>query len=388
VTGPIKRASKAALAVVGLLLALSTGSCVSAQSISLRSAGTAHPVSSGLQSAAATQAFWNPSRLRSAVSVTRTASGSAQTNAGSVTVAHGSPTMIAPQAPQAGSPAAQATAADGATAPDSGLAPQVFPGTDAYSYPPPATNIGAVAGLGAPVTRFPWAPNGALFFHDPVGGGNFRCSAGAINSQNLSVVFTAGHCVANGGRAYFYSNWAFCPAYDATLFNPCQLGLFTARTAWTWGGWFFNGTLALDLGAVVMNCSNGQPGNNVGACPSGGSPIVRVTGGEGIAFNLSATQHFWNIGYPAAPPYDGSRMDLSTASTNHLDPFQGQPSTLGIGTNFTGGSSGGQWYVAFSGGGGYANGHNDYIYTSQPAQIFSPYYGNEAAALYNAAATS
>jgi hypothetical protein len=126
----------------------------------------------------------------------------------------------------------------------------------------------------------------------------------------------------------------------------------------------------------------------VGGCPSGGAPAVAVTGGEGIAFNQSVVQHFWDVGYPAAPPYNGSTMDLVTASSNHLDTAQGSPATIGIGSNFTGGSSGGQWYIFFSGGGGFANGHNDYIYTSQPLQMFSPYYGNEAAVLYNAAATT
>src|SRR4030088_1475931 len=152
--------------------------------------------------------------------------------------------MIARQAPQAGSAAAQATAADGATAPDSDVVPQVFPGTDAYNYPPPATNIGSVAGLGAPVARFPWSPNGALFFHDPVGGGNFRCSAAAINSKNLSTVFTAGHCVAKGGGKYFYNSFLFCPAYDTTVGgDPCLLGRYTSRVAWTWSSWINNGYL-------------------------------------------------------------------------------------------------------------------------------------------------
>ena len=103
-----------------------------------------------------------------------------------------------------------------------------------------------------PITQFPWAPNGALFFHDPVGGGDFRCSAGIINSQNLSVLFTAGHCVANGGRNHFYTNFAFCPAYDATLAAPCKLGTFTARMGWI---------LAVDLDALVLNCTDGRPGD-------------------------------------------------------------------------------------------------------------------------------
>jgi hypothetical protein len=373
---------------VALLAVFSIGSGATRHAVlnaSAAAANSAYPVhSEGLTS---TESFWTTQAMRAAQPVRKVITGADSANASRVTVGHGAPSSVAPVGPAQGSSAASATS-DGAPAAPSDAVPQQFPGTDAYNYPPPAANAGAVKAMGIPFTSFPWAPNGALFFHDPVGGGFFRCSAAIINSQNLSVLFTAGHCVANGGNAYFYNDFAFCPAYDASLGSPCPLGVWTARGAWTWSTWFFNGTLALDLGVLVLNCSNGTPGNNVGGCPFGGAPAVGVTGGEGIAFNQSVVQHFWDVGYPAAPPYNGCCMDLSTASSNHLDTAQGSPATIGIGSNFTGGSSGGQWYIFFSGGGGYANGHNDYIYLAQPLQMFSPYYGNEAALLYTAAATT
>lgn len=373
---------------VALLAVFSIGSGTSSHAITNASAdapGPAHPVASG--NLTSTQSYWTTRAMRAAQPMRKVVSGSDARNASQVTVAHGAPSSVAPAGP-AGRSSAASDGSTGSPASASDTVPQNFPGSDAYDYPPPATNSGAVKAMGIPFTQFPWAPNGALFFHDPVGGGDFRCSAAIINSQNLSVVFTAGHCVANGGNAYFYNNFAFCPAFDATLANVCPLGVWSARGAWTWSTWFFNGTLALDLGALVLNCSNGTPGNSTGGCPSGGAPAVAVTGGEGIAFNQSVVQHFWDVGYPAAAPYDGCCMDLSTASSNHLDTAQGSPATIGIGSNFTGGSSGGQWYIFFSGGGGYANGHNDYVYTAQPLQMFSPYYGNEAASLYTAAATN
>lgn len=370
---------------VALLAVFSIGYGTSPHSVinaSADAAGPAHPVASG--PITALESYWTAQAMRAAQPVRKVVSGAGAANAGRVTVAHGAPSSVTPLAP-AGS-GAQTEDSTGAPASASDAVPQNFPGSDAYDYPPPATNAGAVKAMGVPYTQFPWAPNGALFFHDPVGGGNFRCSAAIINSRNLSVLFTAGHCVANGGSAYFYNNFAFCPAYDASV--GCPRGLWTARGAWTWSTWFFNGTLALDLGALVLNCSNGTPGDSAGNCPGGGSTAVSTIGGEGIAFNQPVVQHFWDIGYPAGAPYDGCCMDLSTASSNHLDTAQGSPATIGIGSNLTGGSSGGQWYIFFSGGGGFANGHNDYVYTAQPLQMFSPYYGNEAAAIYSAAAAT
>jgi len=53
-------------------------------------------------------------------------------------------------------------------------------------------------------------------------------------------------------------------------------------------------------------------------------------------------------------------------------------------SGMTGGSSGGPWFRNFDGNWGYVNGHNDFVYTNSPAYMYSPYYGNQVASLYNA----
>jgi hypothetical protein len=53
-------------------------------------------------------------------------------------------------------------------------------------------------------------------------------------------------------------------------------------------------------------------------------------------------------------------------------------------SNMTGGASGGAWLISFNGEYGYINGHNDFKYNNYPQYMFSPYYGDQVASLFNA----
>ena len=57
--------------------------------------------------------------------------------------------------------------------------------------------------------------NGAIFLALGHGEGFARCSGTSVDAPNLSVVFTAGHCVDEGGPQgrWFSRNWVFVPGY-------------------------------------------------------------------------------------------------------------------------------------------------------------------------------
>src|SRR5689334_7845843 len=65
---------------------------------------------------------------------------------------------------------------------------------------------------------FPYSTVGKIFFTDPQTNTDYVCSGTAVASSNGSTIDTAGHCVANGGKNYFYTHWAFCAQY----YNGCN----------------------------------------------------------------------------------------------------------------------------------------------------------------------
>lgn len=206
---------------------------------------------------------------------------------------------------------------------------------------------------------------GKVFFTS--GGLNYVCSGTATNSENKDVVMTAGHCVHSGGGGTWHTNWVFVPnRIDGT--NP--FGVWTARELWSLNGWILNSDFAWDIGAAVL-------------FDNGGSHLVNVVGGQGIAWNQPRGQFVYSFGYPAAAPYGGERLIYCYDYT--FDDTNFNPATLGIVCDMTGGSSGGGWLMAFDGSAfGYVNSVNSYKYNGLPQYMFGPYFGDGAANLYNA----
>jgi hypothetical protein len=237
------------------------------------------------------------------------------------------------------------------------------------SYPFPFSRFAVPTSL---YNTWPYETNGKVFFTDATTGDNFVCSGTAVNSSNLSVVDTAGHCVVQGGStSNWYTNWVFCPAY---IDGSCPLGIWSEFQPWSYSFWSVNGQVEYDLAAVVV-------------WPNNGVHLVSAVGGEGITWNASRSQNYTAFGYPQASPFTGNRMIEVQApfATTSAPDGTGTPMT-GIGNDMTGGSSGGGWLINFSSSGGWVNGHNDWKYFSQPLAMYSPYYGNEEAAVYSAAA--
>ena len=222
-----------------------------------------------------------------------------------------------------------------------------------------------------PYTNFPDRLNGKVFF--TMNGSSFVCSGTAVNSENKSIVWTAGHCVHGGRGGRFHTNWAFVPAYSSSFNGHRPYGTWTARELWTRTEWSANSNFRQDVGAVVVN----RVGN---------IRLVDRIGGQGILFNASRSQNYSSFGYPQAAPFNGLSQFRCNSGlvANDFPPGVG-PATMKIHCNMTGGSSGGGWLVNLSTAGlGFVNSVNSYRYNTTPDHLFGPYHGNEALSLYNA----
>jgi hypothetical protein len=252
------------------------------------------------------------------------------------------------RSPSVGRPSGPATRVSGAepvTTPKANTTTGVQPLAYYPNYP-----------VGHPVAR----TYGKVFFTSF--GLNYVCSATVVNTEGKSEVWTAGHCVSDGQA--WNSNWVFVPNY---VNGSAPYGYWYAYQLWTTTAWFFNNNdFANDVGAVVMNRNNNWR-------------ITDYLGAQGIAWNYSTSYFMYAFGYPQAAPFNGQYLVGNNGTT-----YNGGGGTIYMLNNMTGGSSGGAWLNWFNGNWGYINGHNDFKYTSLPQYMYSPYYGNQVASLYNA----
>jgi hypothetical protein len=183
-----------------------------------------------------------------------------------------------------------------------------------------------------PITSYPTSTHGKLFFTLP--SGNWVCSATVINRNTL---ITAGHCNSDGA-GNFATNRLFCPSYLNGV-NPAR-GCWSVVNSKTSAGWHLSGNPDNDYACLVT-----QPAGTVFA-----SPIGDVTGWLGRAWNWSPSQAERTFGYPAAAPFNGLRL-ITTASTEwyNIDFVAGGQVSKAIGSDLTGGSSGGSWVLGWGG---------------------------------------
>jgi V8-like Glu-specific endopeptidase len=245
----------------------------------------------------------------------------------------------------------------------------------------PARAVPKAGPIGTPWngnTHLPPATTSGKVFFTTTGNGvreNWVCSASAVNSGGKDTVFTAGHCVYGslGGEVpgeKWHSNWEFVPDYSN---GSAPYGVWTARQLWTLGNYVSNQDEGDDIGAAVMNAN------------SAGQHLVNVVGGQGIAWNYGANQYVFDFGYPAAPPFNGLTLQECDGGEFNFSVYAS--STMELTCNFTGGSSGGPWLMSFGGEFGYVNGVNDFTVNGLSGKVFSAYFGNNAAALYNVTAS-
>jgi hypothetical protein len=233
---------------------------------------------------------------------------------------------------------------------------------------------------GQPVSDFavvpdPTAPgfrqNGAIFIVLPHGFGFGRCSGTAVDSPNRSVVFTAGHCVNEGGPGHWFNqDWVFVPGYHDGV-RP--FGVFVANWLGATRPWIDGGSENADVGAAVV--SRNERGQTLGA----------AAGGDEIAFGLPPNQVFDVHGYPVEAPFDGAsqRLCSGTPFLGHdlMSFLQPGPLNLALSCEVTGGASGGGWTIH----GNVLNGVTNYGYGDDPTTDFGAYFGGAVRDLYEQA---
>ncbi|MGW0557796.1 trypsin-like peptidase domain-containing protein [Streptomyces sp. NPDC002926] len=185
--------------------------------------------------AAALARYWTPERMRTAISLDRTAG-----------------------LPRAAESKAGPTGKPGSTPPARGRSDTV------------RTLINESAAVGK------------VFFTNPSNGLNYTCSASALNSASKQMLITAGHCVHGGSGGTWMTNWTYAPRYRS---GARPFGTFSAKQFRTFNSWISSSDLGRDVAMVTT-------------WPLNGNKIVNVTGGHGLSWNYSRTQAMTVMGYP------------------------------------------------------------------------------------------
>ncbi|UYB42732.1 peptidase [Streptomyces sp. Je 1-4] len=220
----------------------------------------------------------------------------------------------------------------------------------------------------------PWTGGGAVvkttgrvFF--TYQGRNASCSGDAVTSGNKSTVITAGHCVKLQGA--WHTNWVFVPGYQD---GQAPYGKWPASKTLATPQWTASEDINFDVGAAVV-------------APLDGKKLTDVVGGQGLSFNSGYNKATYAFGFPAAAPYDGSKLIYCSGNTIKDPLFSNDH---GLSCNMTGGSSGGPWFTSFDEktGTGLQTSVNSFGYQFLPNTMFGPYFGDDAKNLYNKAQTS
>ncbi|MGW7450259.1 trypsin-like serine peptidase [Streptomyces sp. NPDC054787] len=282
-----------------------------------------------------TQGFWTAERMRGATPLDVTAvPGAARTPV----VTSAAPTSIAPTA--AASPLASSAAS-----------PTAFPQAG-----------GAWTGGGAVVRT-----SGRVFF--TMGDRTASCSGDSVTSANGSTVITAGHCVKYQGA--WHTNWVFVPAYAN---GSAPYGQWPATKTFATDQWAASEDMNMDVGLAVVAPLNGQT-------------LSQAVGAQGILFNGGYNKKMYSFGFPAASPYDGTKLVYCSGNSGK-DFLLTKDHSLAC--NMTGGSSGGPWFQDFNEATGLGTqvSVNSFGYTFLPNRMYGPYFGNEAKAAYDKAQAS
>gem|GEM_PF-3360108 len=195
------------------------------------------------------------------------------------------------------------------------------------------TQVDEASQVSSDYTQYPYRTVGKVFFTKD--GNWFSCSAAVIASENRSVVWTAGHCVAKQGKEDWHDRWVFVPAYED---GEAPLGKWSARVKTTLTAWYSDGNRNYDVGAVVVEERDTRA-------------IASVTGSLGWMFNAQRSQDWTELGYPGSGSlFSGQKMWQCSA------PYDGGD---GVGSNsgprtskitdcdYTAGASGGPWVASF-----------------------------------------
>jgi len=199
-------------------------------------------------------------------------------------------------------------------------------------------------------STYPWVTVGKIFFFQ--GGIEYVCSGASICNYGI---ITAAHCVYSLSLGQWSSGFIFEPAYQA---GYAPYGTFAAYQFWIPTAYITTGSECYDY-AFVTTCSYA------------GFTVGQWVGWLGMTWNYGLGGYWRSLGYPQAAPFDGNWMYYADSYLCEQD----SSCTFGIGSDTTGGASGGPWVIGF-GGANQVNGINTYKYTSpaKPLEIFGPYF--------------
>lgn len=205
----------------------------------------------------------------------------------------------------------------------------------------PFTTKGAYSSAAqpAPVTLAPWRSTGKLIMEK--GLDTFVCTASVIGK---GLLVTAAHCVWDFGVGPV-DTVSFQPAlHDATA----RYGTWTA-SAWYVSSTYDDGSDTCTTEGVVCNNDIAIVVLDTGPSPHTGKYISQVVGKYSYFINNQGYVNFLGkkagqitqLGYPVA--LDGGLRMIRTDSLG----YQAAPNNLLIGSDQTGGSSGGPWIMNF-----------------------------------------
>ena len=94
----------------------------------------------------------------------------------------------------------------------------------------------------------------------------YVCSGTIVNSEGRDSVWTAGHCVHDGGSGgQYHRNWVFVPSYS---YGWAPYGVWSARLLFSTAGWINNRDFASDMAVAIMN-PNAKKSRNIHSIQSG-----------------------------------------------------------------------------------------------------------------------
>ena len=195
---------------------------------------------------------------------------------------------------------------------------------------------------------YPSKTIGRLFF--TLEGVDYSCSASVIRPFTL---VTARHCTFDYATGKFGSNWIFYPDLnDGKADTAIGGGKWLGAIAYTFVANAPN--FEYDIAFIALHDQDGRGcGGN-----SGTHPINYYTGYLGYTYNGSFSQRQWAVfGYPAETgsdgnPFNGNWQIRSDAATGNINTASGFTDTVEVGSDQTGGASGGPWIIGYNPGSG------------------------------------
>lgn len=217
---------------------------------------------------------------------------------------------------------------------------------------------------------------GRIFFKD-ARGRDYICSGTVVNAPNRRTVWTAGHCLHDGGPGgRWHRNVLFVPGYRA---GKAPLGRYAALQLVAPQQWTRhrnrNYRFAHDLAAFTVR-------------NAGGKRIQARTGGQGIVWGYSKRTYYMRaFGYPwvflpSNKPTRRHFLYYCTGKTRGIRFHAQAPTSMALPCTMGGGASGGSWlYGMNQAGWGKIAGVNS-THSLNDKRMFSPYHGRVAQTLY------